>query len=409
MKRKLILGWRNLWRNKKRTYITLASITFAVVIATFMRGLQLGSYDKMIDDTIRSTTGHVALMDKLYWEDKTLINSLHLPGDVVNYLNADDRIEFWAEEISAGCLVSSGKQTRGVMVMGVNPGVQDQQIRLKDKIIEGQYLDREDDAVLIGKELAQFLQLSAGDTVVLFGQGYMGVTAAAKYPIKGIFDHPMADFNKRLVFLPLLSAEYLFFMEERRSAVHVVLNDKDLIPQVRTDLLGIVDTTLLEVRHWETMNEEILSAIESDNFFGVIMIGILYMVIGFGIYGTILMMTMERKKEFSIMIAIGMRRTRLISHVIIESIYIAALGSVAGLILSFPLIFFYAANPIEITGDNMEVYREMNIEPILAISTNAGYMISQFAIVLILSIVASLLPLRNILKFEIVDIIRGRQ
>ena len=76
MKKQLIFAWRNLWRNKKRTYITLGSIVFAVVIATFMRGMQLGSYEKMLNDAIRSTTGHFSVMGKDYWDDKSLINSM---------------------------------------------------------------------------------------------------------------------------------------------------------------------------------------------------------------------------------------------------------------------------------------------------------------------------------------------
>lgn len=409
MKRKFILAWRNLWRNKKRTYITLASVTFAVVIATMMRGLQLGTYDKMIDDAIKSTTGHVALMDKLYWDDKTLLNSMEFPADLEMVLNKDPNIDFWVPQLISGALVSSGPHTRGVLVQGVDPQVQDRQIELSEKIIEGSYLNDEDEAVLIGKELSQFLRISVGDTIVLLGQGYMGVTAAAKYPVKGVYDHPMAEFNKRLVFLPLSAAQYLFFMEGRLTNVNLVLKDNEEVSDTQAYYQSKMDTTLLEARGWQTMNKEILSGIESDNFFGKIMISILYMVIGFGLFGTILMMTMERKKEFSIMIAIGMRRTKLLTQVILESIMIAGIGALAGLIISFPVVYFYYLNPIPVPEEGAEMYRQMNMEPILQISIKPGYMVLQFVVVLGVSIVASVIPLNNIMKFNIVDIIRGRQ
>lgn len=409
MKRKIILAWRNLWRNKKRTYITLASVTFAVVIATMMRGLQLGTYDKMLDDAITSTTGHVALMDKLYWDDKTLLNSMEFPPNLEEVLRADPNLDFWVPQLISGALVSSGQHTRGVLVQGVDPQVQDRQINLSEKIIEGSYLSDEDEAVLIGKELSLFLRIGVGDTIVLLGQGYMGVTAAAKYPIKGIYDHPMAEFNKRLVFLPLATAQYLFFMEGRLTNVNLVLKDNEEVSNTQTYYQSKMDTTLLEARGWRTMNKEILSGIESDNFFGKIMIGILYMVIGFGLFGTILMMTMERKKEFSIMIAIGMRRTKLLTQVILESIMIAGIGALAGLIISFPVVYFYYLNPIPVPEESADMYRQMNMEPILQISIKPGYMVLQFAVVLCVSIVASVIPLNNIMKFNIVDIIRGRQ
>jgi ABC-type lipoprotein release transport system permease subunit len=409
MKKHLVMAWRNLWRNRKRTNITLASIVFAVVIATFMRGLQLGSYDKMLSDVITSSTGHLAIMDQLYWDDKTLINSMEFSSVLEQELRGDDEIDFWAPEITGGCLASSGPHTRGVLVQGVDPAVKDQQMKLKEKIIAGEYLEDDDEAVLIGKDLAQFLRMEVGDTLILFGQGYQGVTAAAKYPVKGIFDHPMSDFNRRLTILPLAAAQYLFYMEGRVTNINLILQDPKDYEEIQTRYEAQIDTTLLEVNDWKSMNKELLSGIESDNFFGKLMIGILYMVIAFGIFGTILMMTMERKKEFSIMIAIGMQRAQLIGLVIIESIYMAAIGAVVGLIISFPVVYFYANNPIEITGDTAETYRQLNMEPILAISTNANYMVMQFIIVMLISLLASIIPLRNINAFNIVDIIRGKQ
>ena len=409
MKRKIILAWRNLWRNKKRTYITLGSVTFAVIVATMMRGLQLGTYDKMLDDAIKSTTGHVAIMDKLYWDDKTLLNSMDFSPELEDELNKDEKIDFWIPQLISGVLVSSGPHTRGVMVQGIDPQIQDQQMGLADKIIDGEYLSLDDEAVLIGKELSQFLRIGVGDTLVVLGQGYMGVTAAGKYPIKGIFDHPMAEFNKRLVFLPLPAAQYLFFMEGRLTNINLVLKDNSEVEEAQKYYETRMDTSLLEARGWRSMNKEILSGIESDNFFGKIMIGILYMVIGFGLFGTILMMTMERKKEFSIMIAIGMRRTKLLTQIIIESIMIASIGALAGLIISFPIVYFYYLNPIPVPEESAEMYRQMNMEPILQISIKPDYMMVQFAIVLMVSIIASIIPLNNIMKFNIVDIIRGRQ
>lgn len=408
MRKHWVMAWRNLWRNRKRTNITLASIVFAVIIATFMRGMQLGSYEKMMTDAIKSSTGHLAIMDQLFWEDKTLINSMDFPYELEEELNADADLEFWAPEITGGCLASSGPHTRGVLVLGVDPAVKDRQIKLTDKIIDGEYLNYDDEAVVIGKDLAQFLRIGVGDTLVLFGQGYQGVTAAAKYPVKGIFDHPMSDFNRRLTILPLPASQYLFYMDGRVTNINLILNDPNNYLDVQERYTSVIDTTLLEVNDWQTMNKELLSGIESDNFFGKLMIGILYMVIAFGIFGTILMMTMERKKEFSIMIAIGMQRTQLIGLVIIESIYMAAIGGVIGLICSFPIVYFYANNPIEFTGETAQQFLELNMEPILAISTDASYMVAQFVIVLFISLIASIIPLRNINQFNIVDTIRGK-
>jgi len=409
MKKQLIFAWRNLWRNKKRTYITLGSIVFAVVIATFMRGMQLGSYEKMLNDAIRSSTGHYSIMGKDYWDDKSLINSMEYIDEIKAQTSQDANINFVAPAITSGCLVSSGLQTRGVLVKGVDPDIEIRQSGLNSRIISGDYFKKDDEAVIMGSDLAKFLKVRVGDTIVLLGQGYQGVTAAGKYHIKGIFEHPMPELNKRVVYLPIQTAEYLFFMEGRLSTLAFILNDFEDIDGGMESFSEMLDLSLFEIHDWRDMNRELVQSIESDNFFGKIMIGVLYMVIGFGIFGTILMMTLERRKEFSIMIAIGMRRVRLLNLVIIETIYLAALGSAIGLILSIPVVWFYHLNPIHITGDAAKMYYEFNMEPILPVSTRPGYMIGQFGIVLLISLFASLIPLNNILTFNFVNALRGRQ
>ncbi len=409
MRKKIILAWRNLWRNKKRTYITLASVLFAVIIATFMRGLQLGSYDKIYNDAIRSSTGHLAIMDKLYWDDKSLINSFEYPLELEKSLMTDEAVDYIAPQIMAGGLASYGNNTRGIMLQGIDPDIQNEQMSLKEKVIEGEYLTDDDEAILIGKELSKFLKAGVGDTLVILSQGYMGSTAAATYPIKGIFDHPMAEFNKRIGFIPLQAAQYLFYMEGRLTNLNIVLKDADDLESSLSRYTSEIDTTLLEARSWKEMNEELIQGMEMDNYGGILMISILYVVIGFGFFGTILMMTMERRKEFSIMVAIGMSRFKLLTQVILESIMIAVIGAGIGLILSFPAVYFYHVNPIEITGEQAELYYEMNMEPILQISLKPGYMITQFLVILCISILASIIPLINIYTFNIVDIIRGKQ
>ncbi len=408
MKKIFILAWRNLWRNKKRTAITLASITFAVIIATFMRGMQLGSYEKMLNDAMRSTSGHLGIMGKDYWDDKSLINSMPIDDELGAILEKNDLVQITIPKITSGCLASFGDATRGVMVLGVDPEKEDFQSGMKNKMLEGEFLNS-DHSIVIGKDLAKYLKAGIGDSVVLLGQGYQGVTAAGLYPITGIFSHPLGQLNKRVVYITIPTAEELFFMYGRLSSNSIILHDYTDEDKIVEAIAEKLDTGLYEMKDWRVMNKEILQGIESDNFFGVIMIGILYMVIGFGIFGTILMMTMERRKEFSVMIAIGMKRRKLLSVIIVEAVYMAIIGSILGLILAFPLVLFYHFNPIEFTGDTAELYYQLNMEPILPVSIKPGYMVSQFLVVLVLSLVASTLPLNTILKLDIVKVIRGRQ
>ena len=172
---------------------------------------------------------------------------------------------------------------------------------------------------------------------------------------------------------------------------------------------SVLDTSVYDVRSWKSMNKVLLQQIESDNFFGIIMIAILYLVIGFGIFGTVLMMVMERRREFSVMMALGLRTRRLVRIVLTETVFMGMIGALIGLALSFPVIYYFHLNPIPITGESAQMYREFNLEPVLEVAIKPVSLFWQFLIVLILSIVAAIGPVNSISKFNFVSIIRGRE
>lgn len=409
MKQTLIFAWRNLWRNKRRTFITISSIIFAVNIAAFMRGMQLGSYDKMLNDAIKSTTGHLSIMDKDFWDSKTLINSFEYTNELDSLIRSDPYLSIRAPQITSGCLASTGRNTRGVLIMGVDPDVEQKRSGLKDKIATGHYISDEGSGAVIGTLLAKYLHLEVGDSLVLLGQGYMGMTAAAELEVTGIFDHPMSMIDKRFVYINLKTARELFFMEGRLTSCDLILEDYDDLDVTMDRYISVIDTSVYDVRSWKSMNKVLLQQIESDNFFGIIIIGILYLVIGFGIFGTVLMMVMERKREFSVMMALGLRPARLVRIVLAETVMMGMIGALIGLVLSFPVIYYFHLNPIPITGENAQFYRDFNLEPILEVAIKPVSLVWQFLIVLILSIVAAVGPVSSISKFNFVSIIRGRE
>lgn len=409
MRQTITFAWRNLWRNKRRTIITISSIVFAVIIAAFMRGMQLGSYEKMLNDAIKSTTGHYSIMEHDFWDNRTLINSFEYTDEIDSLLSTDPYAKIIAPEITTGCLASSGYTSRGVGVSGVDPETQHQRTGLADNIVAGRYLDDESRGIVIGEKLGKYLKVGVGDSLVLLGQGYMGMTAAAELEIVGVYDHPMEQLEKRMTYMNLATAREVFFMDGRLTSVAVVLNDYEDLDKALARYEGVIDTAAFELKPWQEMNKVILQQIESDNFFGVIIIGILYLVIGFGIFGTVLMMVMERRREFSVMMALGLRPLRLTRIVLLETIMMGCIGAIIGLALSFPIIYYFHMNPIPLTGESAEMYREFNIEPVIEVAIKTWSLISQFAIVLALSIVAALVPVWSISRFNFVSIIRGRQ
>ena len=149
---------------------------------------------------------------------------------------------------------------------------------------------------------------------MLLGQGYHGVTAAAQYEIKGILHFPIAELNKQLVLMPLKECQYFYASENRLTSISIMLNDAEAIDKTVADIKGNLSDEY-EVMSWQEMNKELVQFVDSKVIGGIIMLSILYIVIGFGVFGTVMMMTMERRKEFAIMVSIGMRKFKMLTVV----------------------------------------------------------------------------------------------
>ena len=155
------------------------------------------------------------------------------------------------------------------------------------------------------------------------------------------------------------------------------------------------------------MNKTLKQQIEGDNISGIIMLGILYIVIFFGILGTIIMMTSERFKEFGVMVAVGMRRMRLVFMMLLETIFIGLVGLIAGVATSIPIILYYYQNPIHLTGEMAKSYEAYGIEPLLGFSIDPMIVINQFYTVLLLMMVTLIYPIFKISKLNIINALRG--
>lgn len=402
----LKMAWRNLWRNKKRTILTLLSIFMAIFLSLFTRSMQVGSYNSMIQNAVKFSTGYIQIHKKGYWENKSISETFLYKNAIDSVVSKNKNINFSLPRIESYALASSGKHTKGSFVIGTDPELEDELNNYSEKVVEGKYLSSNDKAVLLGDKLAEYLNIGVNDTLVMLGQGYHGITAAAQYPVKGIIHFPLPDVNKQLVVMPLAEAQYYYATENRLTSLSLMLEDAENIDETKRFLENNLSDEY-EVMTWDEMNREMVQAIESDNIGGIFMLGILYTVIGFGVFGTIMMMTMERKKEFAVLVSVGMQKSKLLLVVVFETILIGMVAVILGLLVSYPVLLYLYHNPIPLTGDlavSMEIF---GVEPILPFSVKPGIFFNQALTVIGIAIVAVLYPLSVILRFDVMKALRS--
>lgn len=402
MKTIFIIAWRNLWRNKKRTFITLSSILFALVFVIMMRSFQIGSYEHMINTMTGIYSGHIQIHAEGYSDNKDLNRTMLYSEDLINKIKSEGDLDYIIPRLESFALASGEDRTRPVMVLGTEPEIEDKLTGISRYISDGEYITSKEDGIIIAKRLADQLRVGIGDEIVLLGQGYMGMSAAGLFIIKGIVDLPMPDLNNRLVMMPLQTAQEFYIAHDRLTSYVLVLDNIN-----RTEAFGEFLSSLLtdgfEIMLWMDMLQEIVQQIQADDIQGLILIWILYIIVGFGIFGTILMMTKERLKEFGVLLAVGMKRIRMSIMVIIEAFIIGTIGVLTGFLASLPIMTYFYHNPIRFSGDFAATMEAMGWEPIMPVSFAPRVFTVQVIVIFAISIIVSLYPVIVISGLKPVD------
>ena len=402
----LSLSWRNIWRNKKRTIIVAASVFFAVILAALMRSAQLGSYGYMVDSSARIFTGHLQIQGLNYWEKRSLEESISVSRETLHELSNIEHLTHLTPRLEAYALLSFETTTKVAQVIGIDPKMEDSITRVSGKLVAGKYLDHDSQGMLIGAGLAEMLQAEVGDSLVIYGQGLHGQVAAALAPVAGIIKLPFKMMDNSMALLALPYAQEVFSCPDRITSIPILIDDVRFLKDVNKAVALQLNQDQ-RIMLWNEMMPDLDQNIQVDNISGLIMLAILYVVIAFGVYGTVMMMVTERAKEFAILISVGMRRTRLVLVLVLETILVSFIGVVTGIIVSIPLIVHLYLNPIALTGDMAELYQKLSVEPILAFSAQPWIFISQALVVLLIALITISYPILYIRRLQPADTIRG--
>ncbi|MDX1592392.1 MAG: FtsX-like permease family protein [Balneolaceae bacterium] len=400
----LKLAWRNIWRNKRRTLITISSVMFAVVFALFLESIERGGHNLMVDNMTRFHTGYLQVQDYRFEDEPSLDNSITYDSTLVNRVNnASGDIEFTLPRLETFMLAAGQDQTRGAMVLGIDPDAENRMNNLRSRLVTGSFFTQGSGSVVLGEGLASRLELAVNDTLVLLGQGRFGMTASGKYPISGLVNHPVRSMSNQLVYISLEDAQWLTSAEDQITSLLIMPENVGDVESVAASLRREFEDENYRILTWRQLIPELVEALEFDRASTKVYMGILYVIIGFGIFGTILTMTLERMREFGILLSIGMHRLRLAVVVFLETFMISIIGVFAGFGLGTIILWYFRENPIRITGDAAEIIRDYGMEPIMPTAIAGDIYIWQGMVVFVLTLIISLYPSIKIGTLNILD------
>lgn len=367
MRSHLKMAWRNVWRNRRRSLLTMAAIAFACALLVFMLSFQFGSYEAMINAAVKVHTGYFQIQAPGYQDKREIRLVVADPEAVARLIDAVPEVTAYTFRANAFSLAASNDRTYGISVTGIDPVREFNVSSLKTLVRDGVFLSPGDGPeALVGALLAKNLRVGIGDPITLLGQGRDGSIAATVVTVKGIFASGQDDFDRNALYIPLGYFQELYAM---RGAVHEIVGMTSSIwavPAVERRLkqeLERLDRDKngpLAILDWKALMPGLAQGIYLDLVSGLIFYLLLIVVVAFSIMNTFLMAIFERTREFGVLMAIGTTTGRLTRLLLTESMMMTFVGMGAGMLLGSLVTLYYQIVGIDFGGAS-EILKQYGI------------------------------------------------
>jgi putative ABC transport system permease protein len=355
---------------------------------------------------LHSYTGYLQIHEKGYWDNKTFDYSMAANDSMFTKVKALKQVKGIIPRLESFSLASSGDKTKGVITVGIDPELENEFTDLNKKIVSGKYFTNKDTGVILSERLSKYLGLRVKDSIVLLSQGYQGMGANGIYKIIGIVRLPSPEFDNQMVYLPLPLAQEYYSAQGRITSVVIDLKNPQDLDKVIRKINKTLKSDNYEVMSWKDMLIELYQQYVSNEGSGMIIISLLYLIVGFGVFGTVLMMIAERRHEFGIMITVGMQRNKLMQLVGMELALICIMGLFFGFLGSIPIVAYFHFYPIHMSADMAKSYAAFGMDPILPTAWQLDYMIQQIYIVSAIILVVLIYPLYSVYKLDLTKAMR---
>ncbi len=384
------LAWRNLWRNYRRTLIILATITLGVWSMIFMSALMRGMVNEIVRNGLQTLPGEVQIHAPAYRSDPSVVNSMVMPdGDLLQALG-EPPIVAWVARVRVPAVISSERDSRGVVLLGVDPAAETALGSAPHNVIEGRFLQSVDDkGVVIGAKLAKRLETSLGKRIVLMSQNPANDVADRGARVVGIYKARLPGTEDIFVYAGRAVTQKMLDMGERVSEIAATADDYRAVQSWYPVILKAAGDEL-EVLPWTQLDTFLSSMLAVQDGFALVFMVVVFLALSFGLVNTLVMAVFERVREIGLMLALGMRPALILGQVLLESLYLLGLGLATGNITAyFSIRSLERGIDISSVAQGMEM---MSMSPVLYPALRFSDMLMSTVVVIVLGLAASLLP-----------------
>ncbi len=399
------IAWRNLWRNRRRTWLTAGGVAFAVWMLIFARSMQDGTFIIMIDNAARMMTGHIQVQHPDYQDDPRVENTLQQATLIAEQVAAHPDVEQASLRAQAFALVSFGERSFGAQIMGVEPEKEITWSTLATMQLEGRYLEKSGEAFL-GSVLAKNLGVGVGDEIVLLGSAKEGGVAAVVATVVGTFTSGLADIDRALVQITLDDfREGWELAADEAHAVIAITNAVTGSDEVARSFDGSNRVSL----GWTDLMPDVEQMVEMKQVGTELFFVLIAVIVTFSVVNTFMMTVFERTPEFGMLMAIGMRPGSIMLQLFVEAFWLCSLGLLLGLGVSLVMITITGATGIPLPAEATEMLANYNMPDRMypAFSLDAAVVAS--VAMYIGTQLAALIPALRVQRMRPVDALRAQE
>ena len=352
----IILAWRNIWRNPRRTIVILLAVIIGVWSMIFLGALMRGMETQMVRNSISTLTGSIQIHHRDYRNDPVVENSMDDIDKLDTALSTIlDPGSLWAKRIRVNAIASNARHASGVTLVGIEPEKEAKISFIGKAMISGRFLLAEDkNKIIVGKAFLKKFNTKIGNKLILMSQDTQKEIASKAFIIAGIFSAESEAVEKQFVFVPISQAAKMLKMGDSISEVSIMLPRLDITGRNETraaeKLITAINDDTFVIETWHHLLPMIKAYLKMSGFFLYIWYFVVFIAMGFGIVNTTLMAIFERMREFGLMKALGMRPFQLIKGVVTETFFLLVLGILAGNIMGFLSVFAIARNGIDLSA-----------------------------------------------------------
>ena len=411
------IAWRNIWRNSRRSMITAIAMALSVSMCMAMVAITDGFYEVFFDVMVSKRLGHVQIRHEDYAKSKSLYDTVLNSDQIIADIQKDERSSGVTGRLYSSVLVDGGSNSSGAQIQGVYPDFEASISTIQEQITEGRFLSSEPQKeILLGVSLYEELGVPLNEDVLLFTQASDGSMAYDEFTVVGVYKSgsTMSDLGMQAHITDL---QDLLLLPEQ---VHEILVLSDVEENIETHWQQIANLPSISeqesqgrkliVTPWWVSSPQTQEMMAFRDFGAFMFLGIIFFTAGFGILNTMLMSVFERTRELGVLKALGLRPSKMIVLIVIESILLSAIASVIGLMIGGLFDYYLVNYGIDMSGGTGEplAMMGMNLDPVMkgVVNFNLLFFVPMLS-VFVISVLASLWPAIRASRLNPVEAIRS--